>query len=457
MDRSFPVSPFHLAQMPTDQRELEHTVLVQTRPSDDGMFQVKPLQPYNPCSPAELWAASRSAPQMKFYHCPGDSDLWRAIPEPYEPSSRISCGPDSTYFAPVYMDSHPISIPMISSPTAIGPQSPGLRQEACDGSLERVSDACAPWMGSRSSHSGYHDQLKMEESDSMAHINATPRTSPSPISISSYHSSPQPYSASSPVTVNMKTSASPQTTSDYGGSEDDNHTDPPYSQLIWQALMDQPDRRLPLQKIYEWFEKNTGKGRDQTQKGWQNSIRHNLSMNAGFIAVRDGSPGGKRTMNYWCLTEEAIQNGIQSTTRYRRDIKGRKPSNTTEAPIPNHPEPGRRGERPGRRSKPRSSHQDNRRPTPLHRPETLASCVQPRPITEAGAGAFPQSLPPGYPAPPMDLTGAHWPSNTYVQTFGFNDVISCTTPPHIPDQMHQYGANPSSDGSSFHYQNSGWN
>lgn len=55
--------------------------------------------------------------------------------------------------------------------------------------------------------------------------------------------------------------------------------DPPYSKLIERALLSAPDMKLPLQKIYNWFEQNTTKGREGS-KGWQNSIRHNLSMNA---------------------------------------------------------------------------------------------------------------------------------------------------------------------------------
>ena len=60
---------------------------------------------------------------------------------------------------------------------------------------------------------------------------------------------------------------------------DDQNAESPYSKLIEQALLSTPDKKLPLQGIYDWFEKNTAKGREGS-KGWQNSIRHNLSMNA---------------------------------------------------------------------------------------------------------------------------------------------------------------------------------
>lgn len=53
----------------------------------------------------------------------------------------------------------------------------------------------------------------------------------------------------------------------------------PYAQLIYRALKSVPSHRMVLKEIYEWFERNTDKARNNPSKGWQNSIRHNLSMN----------------------------------------------------------------------------------------------------------------------------------------------------------------------------------
>ena len=53
----------------------------------------------------------------------------------------------------------------------------------------------------------------------------------------------------------------------------------PYATLIFYALLDAPEHRMVLKDIYEWFERNTDKARDPNNRGWQNSIRHNLSMN----------------------------------------------------------------------------------------------------------------------------------------------------------------------------------
>ncbi|KAL3468431.1 hypothetical protein BJX64DRAFT_282603 [Aspergillus heterothallicus] len=123
---------------------------------------------------------------------------------------------------------------------------------------------------------------------------------------------------------------------------EDANADPPYSQLIYEALFTAPGKKLPLQGIYLWFEKNTAKGRDRGSKGWQNSIRHNLSMNAGFEAVREESTPGKKAVNYWRLTEEAITNGIQSTTRYRKQANYKK-SAAADPPAPQRQRSGAKG------------------------------------------------------------------------------------------------------------------
>ncbi|KUJ24529.1 winged helix DNA-binding domain-containing protein, partial [Mollisia scopiformis] len=52
-----------------------------------------------------------------------------------------------------------------------------------------------------------------------------------------------------------------------------------YAKLIYRALMSAPNHSMVLQEIYQWFRDNTAKGASDG-KGWMNSIRHNLSMNA---------------------------------------------------------------------------------------------------------------------------------------------------------------------------------
>lgn len=111
------------------------------------------------------------------------------------------------------------------------------------------------------------------------HLQPPPDSPLSPFSeVSSYHS-PQSLAASSPaMTVQTADRLSPR--SGTGDNREERPGHPPYSVLIYQALKDAPGNKLQLQSIYSWFEANTGKARDPKAKGWQNSIRHNLSMNA---------------------------------------------------------------------------------------------------------------------------------------------------------------------------------
>ena len=59
---------------------------------------------------------------------------------------------------------------------------------------------------------------------------------------------------------------------------------PCYANLIYQALMEAPGHQMILKDIYAWFAQNTDKAKDPSSKGWQNSVRHNLSMNDVYIS-----------------------------------------------------------------------------------------------------------------------------------------------------------------------------
>ena len=86
------------------------------------------------------------------------------------------------------------------------------------------------------------------------------------------------YSATSPF-VTYPTSPAIASTMDNDEDSDEGLSSEPYAQLIYRALKSVPSHRMVLKEIYDWFEKNTDKAKNNTSKGWQNSIRHNLSMN----------------------------------------------------------------------------------------------------------------------------------------------------------------------------------
>ncbi|KIW70411.1 hypothetical protein PV04_02683 [Phialophora macrospora] len=108
--------------------------------------------------------------------------------------------------------------------------------------------------------------------------------------------------------------------------DEDAIDDKPYARLIYEALMQAPGHRMMLREIYEWFRHNTTKPQESGSNGWQNSIRHNLSMNKAFENDRDSVRGSSRkATSVWVLTKDAIDNGVQSTTRYRKTGAGKRP------------------------------------------------------------------------------------------------------------------------------------
>ena len=110
-------------------------------------------------------------------------------------------------------------------------------------------------------------------------------------------------------------------------SSDTNGNDPKgkpqfsYVALITMAIKDSAEKRLPLAGIYEYIYKKFPYFK-KGDKGWQNSIRHNLSLNECFMKIpREISSTNERKGNFWALHPNYEDMFVDGNYKRRKKIK----------------------------------------------------------------------------------------------------------------------------------------
>ncbi|XP_067329259.1 forkhead box protein L3 [Anolis sagrei] len=110
--------------------------------------------------------------------------------------------------------------------------------------------------------------------------------------------------------------------------EEKRFTRPAYSYiaLIAMAIQQSPSNKVTLSGIYDFIMKKFPYYRTN-QRAWQNSIRHNLSLNSCFVKVPRTEGNDKGKGNYWSFASgcesmlDLFENGNYRRRRRRRNVK----------------------------------------------------------------------------------------------------------------------------------------
>ncbi|KAG0306445.1 Pre-rRNA-processing protein fhl1 [Dissophora globulifera] len=188
--------------------------------------------------------------------------------------------------------------------------------------------------------------------------------------------------ASSASSIGVKREASSQAIERFDSSEySSKDTKPPfsYASLIAQAINSTADRKLTLNGIYQHITQHYPYYQ-MVHNGWQNSIRHNLSLNKAFVKVpRSDSEPGKGA--FWTIDQSCEAQFANGVYKRSRRVTSTKPSDArSESPMD-------MGEKP--RKRPNTGTEST---LALSQPTTASSSSSTSPTAQGTAALGPKPL-----------------------------------------------------------------
>ncbi|KAK8108770.1 Fork-head transcriptional regulator 2 [Apiospora sp. TS-2023a] len=116
--------------------------------------------------------------------------------------------------------------------------------------------------------------------------------------------------------------------------EENKHIKPSYSyaQMITQAIVSQKEQKLNLNNIYRYITDHYAYYRNQPAAGWQNSIRHNLSLNKAFMKAPRSTDEPGKGMKWEIIPEQREEMTRQAFKVGRGGHRGSSAPSSPSAP-----------------------------------------------------------------------------------------------------------------------------